>query len=225
MSHRPLLLEKQEPFDAFAPLEIAQDVHFIKDQQTLSFDLSEKKTRLVCECQNIQLRIHLLGSAELSLHLQPDSSVSLLIDNSTPSFSFSLQATQKERSHLKVHQAFQLKSSKLFFQNYLYPNTTCEHTQRAFLDSGSLVSSNELIILDESIDAEVNQNIQIIKKDRASQIEIKPWLWVGYHQVKAKHGTGIGSFPAETLRYLQSKGLTKEEAQNSLKEAFLYEHF
>jgi Fe-S cluster assembly protein SufD len=64
---------------------------------------------------------------------------------------------------------------------------------------------------------QLNQNLLL---SSAAEIDTKPELQIDADDVKCSHGAAIGQLDADQIFYLQSRGLTKEEAQALLCAAF-----
>ena len=74
--------------------------------------------------------------------------------------------------------------------------------------------------------------LQIIKQktkgiivDELSNIEADPALIIDENDVLASHGASIGAIDPEILYYLMSRGLTKEDAEKLVIEAYVSPYF
>lgn len=64
-------------------------------------------------------------------------------------------------------------------------------------------------------------DMKILQSGTNSKVETKPYLEVLGKEVSAKHGCSIGRVPQGPLLYMQSRGLTKSEAEELYLKGFL----
>ena len=76
------------------------------------------------------------------------------------------------------------------------------------------------IVPKESKDIKTSQNSKIITNNKEI-VYIKPNLLIDTDDIEANHSAYIGSFKAEELFYLESRGINKKDAEDLLVKSFL----
>ena len=105
--------------------------------------------------------------------------------------------------------------------NHLSKNTRSNQFFRGILDKYSKASFTGLVKIEKncinSRSEQVNNNLLLSEK---AQIKSDPQLEIYCNDVECSHGSTIGQFDEETLFYLCSRGIHREDAKKMLMEAF-----
>ncbi len=80
--------------------------------------------------------------------------------------------------------------------------------------NGSLVIDGVCTIKKGMYQSQSHQVNKIIVFDSASSAKANPYLYIDEYDVKASHGASVGKIDEEHLYYLQSRGLTRNEAMH-----------
>jgi Fe-S cluster assembly scaffold protein SufB len=125
----------------------------------------------------------------------------------------------------KINYNFKTISSKhqkydmMIYHNY--KNTYSNIYNRGLnIEDGELVFNVTSIVDNGKVDCVINQNNRIINMNNR-KCKINPNLLIEENDVEANHSALIGKFSDEELFYLQSRGITKEDAQALLVKGFL----
>ena len=104
------------------------------------------------------------------------------------------------------------------------PETYCKQDFRFVVDDKAVSSFKGIIVIDkESKKVESymnNKNLLLSKRAKAFS---KPQLNIENNDVACSHGSSTGALDKEQLFYLQSRGLTKQDATKLLVDAFINE--
>jgi len=76
------------------------------------------------------------------------------------------------------------------------------------------------IDFDQSL-ASSHQTSKIMVLDENCRAEVNPLLMIDHHDVQASHAAGVGRMDVEQLYYLQSRGLTADEAKHLITIGYL----
>lgn len=176
-----------------------------------------------------------MGSAlqmPLTIHLQRNSEViyRLRAVNQEPGLALLQRiltidlAQEGARAQVQVNVAARSSERVVLktLQHHRAPHTTSEMVIKGvFLDAAELVSDNLIRIEPEAQHTgarEMNKNL--ILGDRA-RVKSIPKIEVEADQVTCEHGAAISRISEQDLFYVQSRGLSRELAQELLIEAFL----
>lgn len=106
------------------------------------------------------------------------------------------------------------------------PNTESEQYFKGILfDESHNVFRGKVTVdkMAKPIDAkQLTRNLLMSKK---AHVDMQPQLEIFADDVKCQHGASIGQISDEELFYLQSRGISKEKAQNLLSMAFIMDSF
>ncbi len=104
------------------------------------------------------------------------------------------------------------------------PQTTSDNDFRGLASDGGVGIWNSIVTINKGADGsdskQLNHNIILGQK---SQIHTKPELIIFTDDVTASHGCTCGALDEDALFYLRTRGLSKEQAELLLIEAFLAE--
>jgi Fe-S cluster assembly protein SufD len=104
---------------------------------------------------------------------------------------------------------------------HLVPNATSRQLYKGILSDSARAVFNGKVIVREGAHGtnafQLNQNL-LLSSD--AEIDTKPELQIDADDVKCSHGAAIGQLDADQIFYLQSRGLTRAEAQKLLCAAF-----
>ena len=106
-------------------------------------------------------------------------------------------------------------------QHHQAPHTTSDLLINGILGDSAYVHYHGTIAVDQ--DAKKTQASQINKNillSRAARVNSKPTLEVLTHDVRCTHGSAVGYFDEQVLLYIQSRGLTREQAQHVVLQGF-----
>jgi Fe-S cluster assembly protein SufD len=102
------------------------------------------------------------------------------------------------------------------------PHTSSAQLYKAVLEGKSRVVFNGKITIAkqaQKVDAQqLNKNL-LMSPD--AEVDSRPQLAIDANDVKCSHGATIGQINAQELFYLQSRGISKEDAQKMLAKAFI----
>lgn len=99
-------------------------------------------------------------------------------------------------------------------------NARLEVLFRAVANSGSVIThSVDLNIQKDAQNASIDQTVKVLHL--GGMVFTRPWLRIDHDQVKASHGIAIGGLDQKAMKYLTSRGVSKEQAQAFLIEAHL----
>ena len=108
-------------------------------------------------------------------------------------------------------------------------NHNNKHTISNVINHGVVINDSKLVfevnsrVLKGNIGSTLKQESKIIVMDKNNSI-IKPNLFIDEYDVDAVHAATIGRFSKEDIFYLESKGISKEEALKLLINGFLNGH-
>lgn len=109
-------------------------------------------------------------------------------------------------------------------QEHLAPRAYSECTIKAVLDQEAVLSCTSFIIVAQEAQhttaRQVNKNILLGSKARVISV---PQLEIEAHEVSCKHGAAVSQLGEEQFFYLQSRGLSGQDARQLLINAFLDE--
>lgn len=88
-------------------------------------------------------------------------------------------------------------------------------------EKSSLTLTGEIIIDEKAQHAEGYQHINILMIGEEAEGKATPKLSINNPEVICSHGASVGGIDEEQLFYLQSRGLSKEEAEKSIVQGFL----
>ena len=107
--------------------------------------------------------------------------------------------------------------------NHNYSNTSSKVSNHAInISSNSFIFDIDAKVFNNSSNCDTNQDNKIINIG-CGKNEIKPNLLVDNNLIEATHSAYIGNFSQNTVFYLQSRGITKEQIQELLTTGFLLE--
>jgi len=92
-------------------------------------------------------------------------------------------------------------------------------------DQSKSSSRGRVLIDAKALQTNSNQQIRGLLLNENSELFVKPELEVFADDVKANHGAAVGPLDLDKMFYLMSRGLSKETALKSIKEAFVKELF
>lgn len=102
--------------------------------------------------------------------------------------------------------------------------TSSNQYVKSIADNKSKVKLISNVKLEQSAkQASADQLTKSLLLSEQAEIEAKPILEVDQDDVKASHGASIGSLDKQALFFLQSRGLSKTEAEQTLLTAFMQE--
>ena len=106
------------------------------------------------------------------------------------------------------------------------PNTQCQLIWRGMADDKARVNFFGGIQIDKGADganAELSNKNLLLNKQ--AQINTQPALEIYADEVKAAHGATVGQLDQQAMFYLKSRGISAEQAQTMLTQAFYAEAF
>lgn len=104
-----------------------------------------------------------------------------------------------------------------------YQISLCHHAPNTYgdMDNYGVVKSHSSLIIDGigkiekgNYQSDTHQTNKIIVFDDGCIAEANPYLYIDEYDVKASHGASVGKIDEDHLYYLQSRGLTKQDAMH-----------
>lgn len=122
-----------------------------------------------------------------------------------------LKEQAEAHTHIKIHHNAQETNSSQFARHFLTENSYASYDGSVFaMEDCSKISSSQLV--------------NTILQDNA-KISVKPNLKIYHDDVECSHGNTCGSFDAEELFYLESRGIQEVQAKRILTRSFAREIF
>lgn len=106
--------------------------------------------------------------------------------------------------------------------NHLAPNTTGNMLNYGVVqDEGKLTFLGIGRIAKKMVQSKTHQTSKIMVFDPKSQAKANPYLYIEENDVEASHAAGLGKMDPDHLYYLQSRGLSENEAKKLITHGYL----
>lgn len=106
--------------------------------------------------------------------------------------------------------------------DHAHPNCTSTQTVRNVVAAGaSAAFSGRVHVAKGAIGTDAEQSAKSLLLDRTAEANTKPELEIFADDVKCAHGATVGELDTNALFYLESRGLSPEDAKALLTEAFV----
>lgn len=106
--------------------------------------------------------------------------------------------------------------------HHIYPQGTSRELYKGILnDQSHAVFNGKVIVYKDAQKTDATQTNKNLLISKNAEVDTKPQLEIFADDVKCTHGATVGQMDAESLFYLQSRGLTLENAQELLMHAFI----
>lgn len=191
----------------------------IKEDTVLTIKKDKKDINYIVETpSNIFI---LILSSDLSLSFDVKESTNLNIFSLNSTVKVNIDLTSKDINLNYAYSTFNKTDN--FYKikvNHLKENITSKIVNHGInLKDNILNFEINTIIPKESYNIETSQDSKIITKGEKSSI--KPNLIVKNYDAVANHSAYLGDFKKEDIFYLESRGISKKDAQKLLSKAFL----
>jgi Fe-S cluster assembly protein SufD len=101
------------------------------------------------------------------------------------------------------------------------PHCTSHQLYKGVLDGRSVgVFNGKIIVRQDAQKTDAIQNNKNLLLSREADVNTKPQLQIDANDVRCTHGATIGQMDKESLFYLRSRGISREDARNLLTYAF-----
>lgn len=109
---------------------------------------------------------------------------------------------------------------------HLHEDTASNFNTYAIAKNNSVLNIKNIGQINKGcVNSDLKQKTKGILVDTYSSIEADPALIIDENDVLASHGASIGAIDPEILYYLMSRGLTKEESEKLIIEAYVSPYF
>ena len=109
---------------------------------------------------------------------------------------------------------------------HLHEDTASNFNTYAIANNNSVLNIKNIGQINKGcVNSDLKQKTKGILVDTYSSIEADPALIIDENDVLASHGASIGAIDPEILYYLMSRGLTKEESEKLIIEAYVSPYF
>ena len=109
---------------------------------------------------------------------------------------------------------------------HLHEDTASNFNTYAIANNNSILNIKNIGQINKGcVNSDLKQKTKGILVDTYSSIEADPALIIDENDVLASHGASIGAIDPEILYYLMSRGLTKEESEKLIIEAYVSPYF
>ena len=109
---------------------------------------------------------------------------------------------------------------------HLHEDTASNFNTYAIASNNSVLNIKNIGQINKGcINSDLKQKTKGILVDTYSSIEADPALIIDENDVLASHGASVGAIDPEILYYLMSRGLTKEESEKLIIEAYVSPYF
>jgi Fe-S cluster assembly protein SufD len=158
--------------------------------------------------------------------LEEDSQLVLSFDDFSPQKSYQVTLNFKKPGlNGEIIALFRLKEGQdldlTTIANHLAPHTQCKTTVRGVLEDKSSANYVGKIIINKEAQQTVSyleDNVLLVGENIKN--ESRPILEIEADDVKASHGATTGRISPEEIYYLQTRGLSKNEAEKVIVEGF-----
>ena len=149
----------------------------------------------------------------------------LMQKNGKDEISVNLEA---ENADAKIMSAYGIhENSSIYFStnvNHLHPFTTSEQLVKGVADGESKGSfDGNIYIAKDAIKTEGHLLHKAILLNEKAEVYAKPELKIFADDVKCSHGVAIGQLDKEQIFYMQSRGISYDDARQILVDAYLDE--
>ena len=109
---------------------------------------------------------------------------------------------------------------------HLHEDTASNFNTYAIANNNSILNIKNIGQINKGcVNSDLKQKTKGILVDTYSSIEADPALIIDENDVLASHGASIGAIDPEILYYLMSRGLTKEESEKLIIDAYVSPYF
>ena len=166
-------------------------LRYIDNQST--FNINAKVIENVKVMQDSDVKC---AYVELSnSNIEMDVNYSLVKENANANIRLATLAKEKENKHITISIVHEAPYTTGIMNNYG-------------------VTKNEASLVIDGIGRIKKGNRQSIVFDKLCKAKANPYLYIDEYDVKASHGASVGKIDEEHLYYLQSRGLSKEDAMH-----------
>jgi len=220
-----LCIDADDNSEAKILILITADQQASTQVPVISIDAGKNSDIEIYYCQDTSLETCILG--QTNAQLQRDAVVSfvqielggnlvrhnIIADALESGSEFNLQSLfiQKERQHIDTHLDMYHHAA----------NTQATMLSKGILDDRSRCIFNGKIYVEKDaqlINANLNNDTLLLSKQ--AEINTKPELEIYADDVKCAHGATVGQLDEQAIFYLRSRGLSQEQAENTLTAAF-----
>jgi len=106
--------------------------------------------------------------------------------------------------------------------HHTHPRCTSQELYKGILqDKSRAVFNGKVVVYKDAQKTDATQTNKNLLLSRSAEVDTKPQLEIFADDVKCSHGATVGQIDPESLFYLQSRGLSHEQAQELLMQAFI----
>ncbi len=128
---------------------------------------------------------------------------------------------QIEHNHLQISSSDDYVEQRVMMNHIGSKIQTKHESQSVLAGSARSVIESHAAIQKGAQDCDVTQGLHFRLLSQQAQAVSRPVIQVGTDHVKAAHGSTIGQFEGDALRYIQSRGLSHQEARIMQVRAFV----
>ena len=174
-------------------------LRYIDNQST--FNINAKVIENVKVMQDSDVKC---AYVELSnSNIEMDVNYSLVKENANANIRLATLAKEKENKHITISIVHEAPYTTGIMNNYGVTK-----------NEASLVIDGIGRIKKGNCQSNSHQANKIIVFDKLCKAKANPYLYIDEYDVKASHGASVGKIDEEHLYYLQSRGLSKEDAMH-----------
>ncbi|MCB1582757.1 MAG: SufD family Fe-S cluster assembly protein [Marinicella sp.] len=177
-----------------------QDFRLTQSEQVVSFNQFE----IASQASVTNMHVHMGGSIQHHLHR------------------VNFNGNEAKYKSGSINKSFDNNNiSDLVEVNHLYKNNESDVTHRSIAKDRSQIFNNAKALVAPGADqSEIEQDLKNILLSEDAKIFSKPELEVYADEVVAAHGSTIGALDEQSLFYLQSRGISIEQAREIMIESF-----
>lgn len=193
---------------------LVDDEVFILSSQDCSCEVNgNSKMYILPNVNNYNLSIVLNDNANLEIYIftnsSKENSINIISNNNTS---------------LKLIHTFDIKDEYSFnFKNKMIGDNNISDVLIKGIAHGTVTLNVDGDIDDATNDNELDEKIKILM--RGGKVICSPILHVSTKNVIANHGNSISNIDESTLFYLESKGISEENAIKLIEDSYLYGPF
>ena len=190
----------------------AQTYIYLKDNACLNYTILQKLPKYlaitIIQDANSQLDSQILGFGGKTNHISFNASLTGANANCNVN---ALEYTKDSETHTLDIQI-----------EHAHPNSTSNTVIRSVLDHNSrCIMNGKILVTKYSSQVRANLQHKTMLLSEYAKIDSKPQLEIYNDDVVCSHGSSIGTFAADALLYMNSRGISMLEAQQLLLQSFI----
>ncbi len=201
-------LELVETYDFKVDAKFIKNIEIFENSNVLRYVDNQSETSVQTEViENVKVKRDgnvKCAYVELSNNsIDMDINYALVDDNANATVRLAALAKGEEKKHLTLSLVHEAPFTTGIMDNY----GVAKNKAKLIIDGiGTIKNGNH--------QSNSHQTNKIIVFDKDCKAKANPYLYIDEYDVKASHGASVGKIDEEHLYYLQSRGLSKEDAMH-----------